>query len=123
MTTRPHACEPSKPTRATQVPLPSRRQLTDDVRLQTHNVVLIVLSAGMAASSVFWARAHGYSLWGNAYRASERSMGLTIYVFYVSKFYEFFDTVSLQRTMMWVVCTAERARRAEVNTQPVPMRR
>lgn len=60
---------------------------------QVHNVVLIVLSAGMAASSVYWARAHNYSFWGNAYRASERNMGLTIYVFYMSKFYEFFDTV------------------------------
>jgi elongation of very long chain fatty acids protein 4 len=78
-----------------QEPFPSRRHVIDDVRLQIHNVVLIVLSAGMAASSVYWARAHGYSFWGNAYRSSERNMGLTIYVFYVSKFYEFFDTVGL----------------------------
>lgn len=62
--------------------------------MQVHNVVLIVLSAGMASSAVYWARLHNYSLWGNAYRASERNMGLTIYVFYMSKFYEFFDTVS-----------------------------
>lgn len=61
--------------------------------MQVHNVVLIVLSAGMAASSIYWARAHNYSFWGNAYRPTERGMGLTIYVFYVSKFYEFFDTV------------------------------
>jgi len=61
--------------------------------VQAHNVVLILLSAGMASSAVYWARVHNYSFWGNAYSASERGMGLTIYVFYVSKFYEFLDTV------------------------------
>ena len=71
----------------------SRRQVHDALTMQVHNVVLIVLSAGMAASSIYWARAHSYSFWGNAYRPYERNMGLTIYVFYVSKFYEFFDTV------------------------------
>jgi elongation of very long chain fatty acids protein 4 len=71
----------------------SRRKVHLALSVQVHNVVLIVLSAGMAASSIYWARAHNYSFWGNAYRPSERAMGLTIYVFYVSKFYEFFDTV------------------------------
>jgi elongation of very long chain fatty acids protein 4 len=71
----------------------SRRKVHVALSVQVHNVVLIVLSAGMAASSIYWARAHNYSFWGNAYRPSERAMGLTIYVFYVSKFYEFFDTV------------------------------
>ena len=49
---------------------------TDD--MQVHNVVLIVLSAGMASSAVYWARVGGYNFWGNAYKASERGMGLTI---------------------------------------------
>lgn len=61
--------------------------------VQVHNVVLIALSACMASSAIYWAWLHNYSFWGNAYRASERNMGLTIYVFYMSKFYEFFDTI------------------------------
>lgn len=60
---------------------------------QLHNVVLIVLSAGMAGSAIYWARQGRYNFWGNAYKPSETEMGLTIYVFYMSKFYEFFDTV------------------------------
>lgn len=60
---------------------------------QVHNAVLIALSAGMAASALYWARRGGYNFWGNAYKPSETEMGLTIYVFYISKFYEFFDTV------------------------------
>lgn len=60
---------------------------------QVHNAVLIALSAGMAASAIYWARRGRYNFWGNAYKPSETEMGLTIYVFYISKFYEFFDTV------------------------------
>ena len=60
---------------------------------QVHNAVLIALSAGMAASAIYWARRGRYNFWGNAYKPSETEMGLTIYVFYMSKFYEFFDTV------------------------------
>lgn len=60
--------------------------------VQVHNVVLILLSGGMASSAIYWARQGNYNFWGNAYKPSERQMGLTIYVFYMSKFYEFFDT-------------------------------
>ena len=77
------------------------------VGVQVHNVVLIVLSASMAASALYWAREGGYNFWGNAYKPSEREMGLTIYVFYMSKFYEFFDTVrrpmpARTRALDWV---------------------
>ena len=58
-----------------------------------HNLILILLSAGMAGSAVYWAVKGGYNFWGNAFKPSEREMALTIYVFYMSKFYEFFDTV------------------------------
>jgi len=63
------------------------------VHMQLHNVNLILLSAGMAASAVFWAVRNNYRFWGNAFKSSERGMGMTIYVFYLSKFYEFGDTV------------------------------
>lgn len=60
--------------------------------VQVHNLILILLSAGMASSAVYFAVQGGYTLWGNAFKLSERGMALTIYVFYLSKFYEFFDT-------------------------------
>ena len=61
--------------------------------LQVHNMILIALSAGMAGSAVYWAVQGRYNFWGNAFKASETEMALTIYIFYMSKFYEFFDTV------------------------------
>lgn len=60
--------------------------------VQVHNLILIALSAGMAGSAVYWAVQGRYNFWGNAFKASEKEMALTIYVFYMSKFYEFFDT-------------------------------
>lgn len=66
--------------------------------LQVHNLILIALSAGMAGSAVYWAVQGRYNFWGNAFKASEKEMALTIYVFYMSKFYEFFDTVRLRGT-------------------------
>ena len=68
--------------------------------LQVHNLILILLSAGMASSAVYFAVQGGYTLWGNAFKLSERGMALTIYVFYLSKFYEFFDTVGLPAVLL-----------------------
>ena len=34
----------------------------------------------------------GYKVWGNAYKPSERGMASMIYIFFVSKIYEFMDT-------------------------------
>ena len=61
--------------------------------LQVHNIILITLSAWMAGSAVYWAIQYGYRFWGNGFKASQAELGITIYVFYLSKFYEFFDTV------------------------------
>ena len=58
-----------------------------------HNLILIALSAGMAGSAVYWAVQGRYNFWGNAFKPSETEMALTIYIFFMSKFYEFFDTV------------------------------
>ncbi len=73
-----------------------------DVRTasQVHNVILIALSAWMAGSAVYWAFQYGYRFWGNGFKASETELGMTIYVFYLSKFYEFFDTVGCRRALL-----------------------
>ena len=67
---------------------------------QVHNVILIALSAWMAGSAVYWAFQYGYHFWGNGFKASETELGMTIYVFYLSKFYEFFDTVGCRRALL-----------------------
>ncbi len=40
----------------------------------------------------YYAVQGGYSLWGNAYKTSETDMAGMIYIFFVSKIYEFMDT-------------------------------
>lgn len=47
----------------------------------------------MSASAVYCAVSYGYWLWGNAYQPSQSGLAHTVWVFYMSKFYEFFDTV------------------------------
>ncbi|CAM6122591.1 unnamed protein product [Calypogeia fissa] len=57
-----------------------------------HNLFLCILSLVMGIGLMISARQLGYSLWGNVYRGDETEMGFLIYVFYVSKLYEFMDT-------------------------------
>lgn len=47
----------------------------------------------MSVSAVYCAVQYGYRLWGNAYQPSQGALAHTVWVFYMSKFYEFFDTV------------------------------
>ena len=61
--------------------------------VQIHNVNLIVLSSYMSYTAASLAWKYSYRFWGQGYRSSERDMGHIIYVFYVSKLYEFVDTV------------------------------
>ena len=75
------------------------RQQTADplwlrVVVQLHNVVLIGLSAYMSFTSAYCAWKHDYRFWGQAYSSKETDMGWVVYVFYLSKIYEFNDTVS-----------------------------
>lgn len=60
--------------------------------VKAHNLVLIVLSAYMCGSASYNAWALGYNFWGQGYDPQEVSMGITVYIFYVSKLYEFMDT-------------------------------
>jgi len=57
-----------------------------------HNVFLVTLSMYMCGGCLLEAYRNGYSVWGNAYKASETAMAHYIWVFYVSKIYEFLDT-------------------------------
>lgn len=61
--------------------------------VQIHNVNLIVLSSYMSYTAASLAWKYSYRFWGQGYKSSERDMGHIIYVFYVSKLYEFVDTV------------------------------
>lgn len=61
--------------------------------VQLHNVNLIVLSSYMAYTAAHLAWKHSYRFWGQRYTPSERDMGQIVYIFYVSKLYEFMDTV------------------------------
>lgn len=54
----------------------------------------------MSGSAVYWAVRYGYRLWGNAYSPSQPELAHTVWLFYMSKFYEFFDTVWAQMQNM-----------------------
>jgi len=41
---------------------------------------------------VYHAAASGYRVWGNAYKVEEREMATLLYIFFLSKIYEFLDT-------------------------------
>lgn len=66
--------------------------------VQVHNVFLVSLSAYMFTGIIYQAIRNGYSFWGNEYNPSEKGMARMIYIFYVSKIYEFMDTVRIDLT-------------------------
>lgn len=57
-----------------------------------HNVFLVALSLYMCVGCIFEAYKNGYTVWGNKYNPKETAMAHYIWVFYVSKMYEFLDT-------------------------------
>lgn len=57
-----------------------------------HNAFLSALSLYMCLTCIKEAIANNYSLWGNPYSPTEVGMANVIWLFYVSKMYEFFDT-------------------------------
>ncbi len=67
----------------------------------------ITLSAYMSGSAVYWAVQYGYRLWGNAYSPTQKELAHTVWLFYMSKFYEFFDTVCVFG--VYVLCTCMHA--------------
>ncbi|KAL3691805.1 hypothetical protein R1sor_005456 [Riccia sorocarpa] len=58
-----------------------------------HNFVCFALSLYMCVGIVIEAISHRYSFWGNAYNSKQIKMGHLLYIFYMSKYIEFMDTV------------------------------
>jgi hypothetical protein len=61
--------------------------------VQLHNSFLVCLSGYMCITALREAYANGYSFWGNDYNPKEVGMARITYIFYISKAYEFLDTV------------------------------
>ena len=57
-----------------------------------HNIFLILLSLYMCFGCILEARRNKYHVWGNQYKQNEVGMAKIIYIFYISKIYEFVDT-------------------------------
>jgi len=57
-----------------------------------HNIFLIGLSLYMCLKIAYEAYANKYTFWGNAYDPAQTEMAKVIWIFYVSKIYEFMDT-------------------------------
>ena len=62
--------------------------------VQVHNTFLVILSSYMSFNTAYCAWKYSYRFWGQGYSSSEKDMGWIIYVFFLSKIYEFMDTVS-----------------------------
>lgn len=58
-----------------------------------HNCFLCCLSLYMGCGILIEARRHRYSFWGNHGNDEQVKMGFYVYIFYVSKVYEFMDTI------------------------------
>ena len=61
--------------------------------VQLHNAFLVCLSSYMCGRVIYEAVKNKYALWGNEYNPAQKDMAVVIYVFYLSKMYEFLDTV------------------------------
>jgi elongation of very long chain fatty acids protein 4 len=58
-----------------------------------HNLFCFALSLYMCVCITYQAITHKYSLWGNAYNPKHKEMAILTYLFYMSKYVEFMDTV------------------------------
>jgi len=58
-----------------------------------HNLFCFGLSLYMCVGIIYQAVTHKYSLWGNAYNPEHKEMAILTYLFYMSKYVEFMDTV------------------------------
>lgn len=63
--------------------------------VQLHNILLVVLSSWMSTKALYCAYKYNYSFYGQAVSLKETDLAHVMYIFYVSKIYEFMDTVSL----------------------------
>eukprot|EP00884_Botryococcus_braunii_P013416 jgi/Botrbrau1/22075/Bobra.0206s0003.1 len=58
-----------------------------------HNTVLVLLSSYMSSRAAYLAWKHNFRFWTQPYSPSQRDMGFIIYIFYLSKYFEFIDTL------------------------------
>ena len=63
--------------------------------VQLHNIFLVVLSLWMSTKALYCAYKYNYKFYGQAVSTKEADLGYVMYIFYVSKIYEFMDTVRL----------------------------
>lgn len=75
--------------------------------VQLHNIFLVGLSLYMCIGIISEAVANGYSFWGNSFNPSERRMAEMIHIFYVSKMYEFVDTVRASAVCVVLLCSTQ----------------
>ena len=73
--------------------------------VQLHNVFLVGLSLYMCGGIIYEAVANGYTVWGNNFDPSEKRMARMLYIFYVSKMYEFIDTVRVLPVRVVRLCS------------------
>ena len=69
-----------------------------------HNVFLVGLSAYMSGGICYQVWKNGYSVWGSPYNEKETELARFILIFYLSKLYEYLDTIImiLKRNMYQV---------------------
>ena len=65
------------------------------VVVQLHNLVLIALSGYMCFTAINEAIKNDFNFWGNAFDPSQKGLSRVIYIFFMSKLYEFLDTVRI----------------------------
>jgi elongation of very long chain fatty acids protein 4 len=58
-----------------------------------HNLFLVILSLYMCIGCIIEAKRNSFKIWGNAYDPKQVQLAHYIYLFYVSKIYEFLDTL------------------------------
>ena len=73
--------------------------------VQLHNVFLVGLSLYMCGGIIYEAVANGYTVWGNNFNPSEKRMAGMLHIFYVSKMYEFIDTVRASPVRVVRLCS------------------
>jgi len=73
-------------------PKPTRDPTWLKIVVVSHNGFLILLSAYMCVGCVKEAYVNDYTFWGNGYDPSETKLARFIYIFFISKIYEFIDT-------------------------------
>lgn len=60
--------------------------------VNVHNLFLIGLSTYMFGSACYHAYLNNYKFWGQPYNADEKGMAYAVWIFYMSKLYEYNDT-------------------------------